>query len=398
MIMLPKQFMMPENLTNKMIENALRMFECVLTKPQLKMVRTVIRWIWKKATTIIAGMHEHENMETKKFIEKTSHHLWNVDLIEVVEKKSLMCVKKAIENAKDIFISYDESDIFKPDAKHMPWLSRIRDWSTWLLGNWYIFRWVNVNGISLFSHLEVADEEMTDKKRTEKTIITIRKVRAVLWNCDGIYIIDRAWDSIDLIDDLIENNNRFIIRMKRNRNVVDLKTWETKKIIAFWIGIHKIKIEWWTDVLLCVAKRKWFRENVLLITNDEIIDSEKLVSSYLKRRKIEEDFNKMKDLGLEEIRLLNIDKIKNLIALVQFIIILAQDIYNEVMERTSLTSQHIYLYFAKYCKRKSLTLNPQSFLKFVSENLVSYEWYNTSQEPIICLFWTKKDLKKLGSS
>jgi hypothetical protein len=80
----------------------------------------------------------------------------------------------------------------------------------------------------------------------------------------------------------------------------------------------------------------------------------------------------MKDLGLEEIRLLSIGKIKNLIALVQFIIILAQDIYNEVMERTDLTSQHIHLYFKKYCKRKSLTLNPQSFLKFVSENLVSY--------------------------
>jgi hypothetical protein len=45
-----------------------------------------------------------------------------------------------------------------------------------------------------------------------------------------------------------------------------------------------------------------------------------------------------------------------------------------------------------------LTLNPQSFLKFVSENLVSYGWYNTSQEPLICLFWTKKDLKKLGTS
>lgn len=396
--MLPKQFMMPENLTNKMIENALRMFERVLTKPQLKTVKTVVRWIRKKATTIIAKMHEHENMETKKFIEKTSHHLWNIDLIEVVEKKSLMCVKKAIENAKEIFISYDESDIFKPDAKHMPWLSRIRDWSTWLLGNWYVFRWVNVNGISLFSHLEVADEEMTDKKRTEKTIITIRKVRATLWNCNWIYIIDRAWDSIDLIDDLLENNNRFIIRMKKNRNVIDLKTWETKKIIKFGIGIHKIRIEWWTDVLLCVAKRKWFRENVLLLTNDESLDSEKLVSSYLKRRKIEEDFNKMKDLWLEEIRLLNVDKIKNLIALVQFIIIIAQDIYNEVMTRTSLTSQHIHLYFAKYCKRKSLTLNPQSFLKFVSENLISYSWYNTSQEPINCLFWTKKDLKKLGTS
>jgi hypothetical protein len=41
--MLPKQFMMPENLTNKMIENAIRLFERTLTKPQFKAVKTVIR-------------------------------------------------------------------------------------------------------------------------------------------------------------------------------------------------------------------------------------------------------------------------------------------------------------------------------------------------------------------
>lgn len=335
----------------------------------------------------------HQN---KKIHWKDIHHLWNVDLVGIVEKKSLMCVRKKIEGEKDIFISYDESDIFKPDAKCMPGLSRIRDWSTGLLGNGYIFRWVNVNWISLFSHLEVADEEMTDKKRTEKTIITLKKVREALWNCDGIYIVDRAWDSIDLIDDLLQNKNRFVIRMKKNRKIIDLQTGKNKKITEFWIWIHNVEIEWWTSVLLCIAKRKWFRENVLLITNDESLSLEKVVSIYLKRRKVEEDFNKMKDLWLEEIRLLSIDKIKNLIAIVQFIIVLAQDIYNEVMERADLTSQHIHLYFEKYCKRKSLTLNPQSFLKFVSENLVSYEWYKTSSEPIVCLFGTKKEMKKMG--
>jgi hypothetical protein len=43
-----------------------------------------------------------------------------VDLVGIVEKKSLMCVRKKIEGEKEIFISYDESDIFKPDAKCMP--------------------------------------------------------------------------------------------------------------------------------------------------------------------------------------------------------------------------------------------------------------------------------------
>lgn len=172
---------MPDNLTNKLLENALRIFETNLTKPQYKAVKTVIRWIWRNTTTILSKMHEHKDIETKKFIEKVSHHLWNVDLIETVEKKSLICVKKAIKDSDEIYISYDESDIFKPNAKSMPWLSRIRDWSTGTIWNWYIFRWVNVNWISLFSHLEVADEEMNNKKKTEKIIATINKTRKVLW-------------------------------------------------------------------------------------------------------------------------------------------------------------------------------------------------------------------------
>lgn len=144
--------------------------------------------------------------------------------------------------------------------------------------------------------------------------------------------------------------------MKRIRNVTDIETWKKKKITEFKEWLHKIQIEWWTEVILCVAKRRWFRENILLITNDEKLISENVLWYYLKRRKIEEDFNKIKDLWLEEVRLLNIIKIKNLIAIIQFVIVIAQDLYNEVMEKATPTYEHIYLYYSKFCKRKSLHL------------------------------------------
>lgn len=116
-----------------------------------------------------------------------------------------------------------------------------------------------------------------------------------------------------------------------------------------------------------VIKKKEEREAILLITNDESLDSKTVLEYYLKRRKIEEDFNKMKDLGLEQVRLMNFKKIQNLMAIIQFIIILSQDVFNEVMQKADMVSEEIYLYFAKFCKRKSLTLNPQSFIKFVSQ-------------------------------
>lgn len=81
-------------------------------------------------------------METKKFIEKHSHHLGNMDIIETIESKAIRIIKNRIDEhgEEPIFLSFDESDIFKPDAKKMPGLSRVRDGSTGLIGNGYVFR------------------------------------------------------------------------------------------------------------------------------------------------------------------------------------------------------------------------------------------------------------------
>ena len=180
------------------------------------------------------------------------------------------------------------------------------------------------------------------------------------------------------------------------RNLKDITKGIKKKINTFEIWKHYVEIEWWTCVYLHVIKKKAEREPILLVTNDEKLDSKTVLEYYLKRRKIEEDFNKMKDLWLEQIRLMSIQKIKNLIAIIQFIIVLSQDVFNEVMQKSDMTNEYIYLYFAKFCKRKSLTLNPQSFIKFISEWLVLYKRYDTSQEALDTLFWWKRDLKKLG--
>jgi hypothetical protein len=65
-------------------------------------------------------------------------------------------------------------------------------------------------------------------------------------------------------------------------------------------------------------------------------------------------------------------KIQNILALIQFIIILSQDLFNEVMERKNLEDQGIYKFFEKFCHRKSTTLNPQSFIRFIADHLVHY--------------------------
>ncbi len=290
-------------------------------------------------------------------------------------------------------IAYDESDIFKPDAKYMPGLSRVRDWSTWLFWNWYVTRWVNVNWISLYSHLE----EVLDKKwnKWEKTIETIKKVQIDLWKQAWLYIIDRWADDIKVIKFFTKEKEKFIIRMKKNRKILNLKNWKMTKITWFKQWKHNVKI-WEIEVILHVYKKPWRKNPILLLTNDETIETKESVVLYLKRWKIEEDFKKMKELWLEEVRLLNFMKIKNLIAMIQFIIILWQDIYEKVVNKVDSTYEHIYLYFKGFAKWKSLTQNPTSFIKFISFSLKHYESYNVSLEPENTLFWGKREMKKLG--
>lgn len=393
-----KKYILPENLTNKVFENALRMFETELTKPQLKSLKTVLRGLWKNGTTIISHIHEH-TIETKKFIEKTSNHLWNMDIIKTVEKKAKLCIKKTIkknkEEGKMNIIAYDESDIFKPDAKCMPWLCRIRDGSTGLTWNGYVIRWVNVNGISLYSHLEKADQEMTEKKRWEKTVITIKKIQKDLWRQVWLYLIDRGWDDIKVIGYLADEKEDFIIRLKKSRRIMNKKNGKNTKITDLKAWKHEVKI-WGYDLILHVYKKANKKLPIFLLTNNEKITTKESVKLYLKRWKVEQDFKKMKELWLEEVRLLKLMKIQNLVAMIQFIIILSQDVYNKVREKTDKTYEHINLYFKSFCKRKSLTMNPTSFIKFISFSLDNYESRNSSQEPLDCLFWWKKIWKKWG--
>ena len=73
-------------------------------------------------------------------------------------------------------------------------------------------------------------------------------------------------------------------------------------------------------------------------------------------------------------------KVKNILAIIQFIVILSQDMYNEVMSRITLQDQGVYLHFKKFCHMKSTTMNPQSFIRFISEHIKSYKSYTISTE------------------
>ena len=382
---------MPHDITWKMIDNASRIFSSQLSKPQYKAVKMLIRWVWKKSTAILSHLYEGNYKPTKQ-AEKISYHLWNIDIKETVESKALRIAKMKIEQSEEkLTISYDESDIYKPDAQKMPWLTKIRDGSTWLTWNWYIFRGVNVWWISILSKI---DEEIKTKKKWEKTIECLSWTKEKIWDKQWIYVIDRWWDCSWIYQRFDDNEEKYIIRARKNRVLIDEK-WKKKKITKFKNWIHKVQLSSKEFTTLHVIQRKWYMTKLYLFTNSED-ESEEIANRYFQRWKIEQDFGKMKQLWLEEVRLLSMIKIKNILAIIHFIIILWQNIYENVMAKTTILYEHISLYYKKYCKWRSLWLNPSSFLKFVSYNLWEYMSYKSSTIPQNTLFGGRKELKKLG--
>lgn len=376
------------------INNALRVFEDQITRPQAKAVKSVVRGIIRKTTTVISRLNE-EWICNHKYREKISKHLDKVDLIDVVEAKAYRCVEKLIKsNDKFLPVSYDESDLFKPNAEKMQWMRRLRDGSTGLTWTWYLMRGINICWVSVYARLEEADE--TKISKSEYVMEAIDHVYSQIDDKRMVTIIDRWWDSIELVDEFLARDRAFLIRWKSNRKVKIVGQDKPQKIDTLPLWRSEIELEFWTVIYAWRIKREWFREPIILLTNIEDMIQDEALELYLKRRKIEEDFNKMKDLWLEDVRLMSFKKIKNLLALIQFIIVLAQDVFNEVMARTNFTTQWIYLHFEKFCKKCSTTMNPQSFIRFISENLKFYKSYNISWELPTTLFWWPRELKKLG--
>ena len=72
---------------HKLIENGMRRFQKHLTRPQMKAVKSVTRGIIRKTTTILSALNEDAELTNRKYRERISYHLGNIDLVDEVEAK-----------------------------------------------------------------------------------------------------------------------------------------------------------------------------------------------------------------------------------------------------------------------------------------------------------------------
>ena len=350
-------------------------------------------WIIKKETTVLQNLYRKEDgIQAHKFREWLSNHLWNIDLQPIVDEKATKLIKKSKRYKKRNILAWDASDIFKPHAQCMQGLKTVRDWSTGCYWNGYIIYGININGIT--QQLSIKNPEV-EYIGAEKREIMLKKATEVITPKETIWVFDRGHDDVWFIDILSQLNYNYVVRAKKSRNITDLKTWEKVKVSCFKEWRYRVELEWWTECYMYVVKWVW-KEPVRLYSNIEFEQNEESLELYLKRWKIEEDYKKLKSFWLEKVRLMSLKKVVNIMLIIQFIIILWQDLFNELNSRMWTITAKLFLYYKTFCKKRSLTENPSSFLTFISENIGNFVLRNTPLVPDFTLFGSRWKMKKVG--
>lgn len=377
----------------KTLHNATRCFDVHMSVRQAKAMKKLIKGICVHGTTVLQRLYTKESKITaNKFRESLSYHLEHVDLNVILELKAKRLITKTQKYKWFNLIAGDASDIFKPHAQAMQGISVVRDGSTWQIGNGFVIYGININGIT--HQVEIKDPSI-EYIWSEKREIMLKKTALVVDPKSSIGIFDRWHDDVGFIDMLQSLDYHFVVRWKKNRIVTIVETGKEVKVWSLKCGRYYVRLEWGTYAYVYIVK--WSRRNPVILYSDiEFEMDEECLEIYKKRRRIELDYAKMKSFGLEDVRLMSLRKVSNIMKLIQFIVMLWQDLYNEITERVKAIPIALAAYYKDYCRRTRKTMNPSSLLSFISENIIQFSVRNPSKVPRKTLFWSSANMKKLG--
>lgn len=355
------------------IHNSLRSISSSCTRPQQKAIAEMVRGLFTKEKPLLTELAQNPALTTKKQAEKYSYHLGNVDLRDAVEAFALRRAASTVR--RNTVIAYDCTDINKDDAEKMEGLCGIWDGSEGKGAKGYELHGIGVNGILLALRVHDDNTHFSPGTRLE----TVWHVAKAL-DGKGIWAIDRGCDSLGFYRDLRhELKVRFIARVKENRKVVLVKTGEHLSITDLPEGRHAVHLMGDKphtvdpDVyLLVIHKEKDRKQPMRLLTNlcwEEFSDAQ-IVTMYLERWGIENTFRSAKVcFGLEKIRILNFRKICNLVALIQFVLVLSAHLFRTIQKSTYTLVVALLQTYKCFLKKRSLTLNFDSFVRFMRQSL-----------------------------
>jgi len=329
-----------------------------LPRPTYKFISQIIYGILENQTVLLSEISRalKEDITLKKTIERLSNNLRSFNKHEEIIDNYLLTIKPHIDD--NTVFCIDGSEITKRSSKVLEAMGKVRDGST---GE------TNVNGyncleiaaltskynmpVSVYSKIysNVEEDFLSENEETFQGLNFIRDN----FNNKGIKALDRGYDDRKFYKHFTDNEELFVIRAKKNRNVINKgksinilklankyqgkfstivtnKAGKSKKCKFSFIQITLPDVP--NKPLTLVVVRGFGKIPMMIISS--ILPTDKrltlsIIQVYLKRWKIEEYFRfKKQQFDFENIRVRSLNSIKSmnlfLTLIVGFIAILSE--------------------------------------------------------------------------
>lgn len=286
-----------------------------------------------------------EKVKLKKIVERFCRHLGKKELWLSIHQQLLSRVSWRIEEKTLLIL--DISDIRKNYARKMEYMATVRDGSEKELVNGY---WtLHVVGAELEStelnplYQTIYSQDAPDFVSENHQILQAVSLISNYTRNRGIYVIDRGGDRGEILNPLLDQQRRFIIRLegsrylrywRSNSSALDLALYchcpyeedivkEEKgkeKVYHIQYGFLPVKLPEREEQLWMLVIKGFGRKPLMLLTTEALRKSKKvlreLMLCYFKRWKIEETIRFIKQTyDLENIRLLRYNALRNMTAL-----------------------------------------------------------------------------------
>ncbi|MEH2944476.1 transposase [Lachnospiraceae bacterium KK002] len=327
-----------------------RDFTNFMSKISQKLKRPQQKFAHQMVYGILAGNKLHlseiarslkENITLKKTIDRLSRNLNAFDEKESVMQDYLSLVKQQVKEDYAVIV-IDNSDIAKPASRKLEALSEIRDGSTGEITQGYLTIEAAVLSESGKMPLPVYEKVFSaaEKGFVSETYENLCCLQSLSENFSTkcVRTLDRGFDTNDYYRYFLKRGERFVIRAKKNRNVIyNGKTCNIMDVALKYKGAYRMDFKdkrgkcaqckmSCMPVRLCEFPDKelvltvvygFGEEPMLLLSNLKMQEKKKLchiiAKVYLLRWRIEEYFKfRKQQFELEDLRVMSLQSIRGL--------------------------------------------------------------------------------------
>lgn len=197
-----------------------------LNRPDKKFVTDMLYGTLASGSCMLSEISRslHENIKLIKTVNRLSRNLADFEAAdaETVRENYLKAIKRRYND--DSLIIVDGSDITKPASKHLEKLCEVRDGSTGEIGIGYhtigaaVLSSENKLPFGIYSRIySTKDEDFVSE--IEEYLDCFEYISRH-FSKDNVRTMDRGFDNNKYYRYFIRNNEKFIIRAKKNRNVI----------------------------------------------------------------------------------------------------------------------------------------------------------------------------------